>query len=301
MDVQTCRLIVLDRAVGSMTEFKQIVGRGTRVHEDTKKFYFTLIDFRGATNHFADPDFDGEPVRFTNRARTTPSPRPRCAATGDEEDPIPPEPGDDEVIVDGEPPDIDLAPAKIRARKVYVDGVGVTILAERVEYLDENGKLITETLRDFTKKALKKRFASLDDFLRRWKSADRKQTIIEELENEGLSLDPLAEEVGKDLDPFDLICHVAFDQPALTRRERADNVRKRDVFTKYGPQARAVLEALLQKYQDQGIIDLGDPRVLADSAASMRWERLSSSSRNSARARISTPPSRNSNPPFTRR
>ena len=149
-----------------------------------------------------------------------------------------------------------------KPRKVYVDGVGATILAERVEYLDENGKLITESLRDFTKKALKKRFASLDDFLKRWKSAERKQAIIEELENEGLSLDPLVEEVGKELDPFDLICHVAFDQPPLTRRERADNVRKRDVFTKYGPQARAVLEALLQKYQDQGVIDLADPRVL---------------------------------------
>ena len=149
-----------------------------------------------------------------------------------------------------------------RQRKIYVDGVGATIVAERVEYLDEKGKLVTETLRDFTKKALKKRFASLDDFLKRWKSAERKQAIVEELENEGLSLDPLAEEVGKDLDPFDLICHVAFDQPALTRRERADNVRKRDVFTKYGLQARAVLEALLQKYQDQGVIDLGDPRIL---------------------------------------
>jgi hypothetical protein len=143
-----------------------------------------------------------------------------------------------------------------------VDGVGATIVAERVEYLDEQGRLVTETLRDFTKNALKKRFASLDAFLKRWKSAERKQAIIDELENEGLSLDPLAEEVGKDLDPFDLICHVAFDQPPLTRRERADNVRKRDVFTKYGPQARAVLEALLQKYQDQGVIDLGDPRIL---------------------------------------
>ena len=131
-----------------------------------------------------------------------------------------------------------------------------------MEYLDEDGKLVTESLRDFTKKALKKRFASLDEFLKRWKSAERKQAIIEELENEGLPLDPLAEEVGKDLDPFDLICHVAFDQPPLTRRERAENVRKRDVFTKYGPQARAVLEALLQKYQDEGVIDLDDPRIL---------------------------------------
>jgi type I restriction enzyme R subunit len=137
-----------------------------------------------------------------------------------------------------------------------------TIVTERVEYLDEQGRLVTETLRDFTRSALKRRFVSLDDFLKRWKSAERKQAIIEELANEGLSLEPLAEEVGRDLDPFNLICFVAFDQPPLTRRERADNVRRRDVFTKYGPQARRVLEALLQKYQDQGVIDLGDPRIL---------------------------------------
>jgi type I restriction enzyme R subunit len=263
VDAQTCRLIVLDRPVGSMTEFKQIVGRGTRVHEDTKKFYFTLIDFRGATNHFADPDFDGEPVQIYEPGGDDPmTPPDDVPLTGDDEEPIPPTPGDDEVIVDGEPPDITINPDEEKPRKVYVDGVGATVVAERVEYLDENGKLVTESLRDFTKKALKKRFASLDDFLKRWKSAERKQAIIEELENEGLSLDPLAEEVGKDLDPFDLICHVVFDQPALTRRERAEDVRKRDVFTKYGPHARAVLEALLQKYQDQGVIDLGDPRVL---------------------------------------
>jgi len=263
VDAQTCRLIVLDRPVGSMTEFKQIVGRGTRVHEDTKKFYFTLIDFRGATNHFADPDFDGEPVQIYEPGEDDPiTPPDEVPLSANDEEPIPPTPGEDEVVVDGETPDVSIKPGEEKQRKVYVDGVGVSILAERVEYLDENGKLITESLRDFTKKALKKRFASLDDFLKRWKSTERKQAIVEELENEGLSLDPLAEEVGKDLDPFDLICHVAFDQPPLTRRERADNVRKRDVFTKYGPQARAVLEALLQKYQDQGVIDLADPRVL---------------------------------------
>jgi type I restriction enzyme, R subunit len=127
----------------------------------------------------------------------------------------------------------------VRIRKVYVDGVDVRIIAERVEYLDENGKLVTESLRDFTKAALKKRFASLDDFLKRWKAAERKQAIVDELEAEGLPLDPIAEELGKDLDPFDLICHVAFDKKPLTRRERAENVKKRDVFTKYGPQARA--------------------------------------------------------------
>jgi type I restriction enzyme R subunit len=262
VDAQTCRLIVLDRSVGSMTEFKQIVGRGTRVHEDTKKFYFTLIDFRGATNHFADPEFDGEPVQIYEPGQNDPIIPPDDVPPVDENgEPFPSQPGEDEAIVD-QPPDININTDEEPPRKIYVDGVGATIVAERVEYLDEQGRLVTETLRDFTKNALKKRFASLDAFLKRWKSAERKQAIIEELEIEGLSLDPLAEEVGKDLDPFDLICHVAFDQPALTRRERAENVRKRNVFTKYGPQARAVLEALLQKYQDQGVIDLGDPRIL---------------------------------------
>jgi type I restriction enzyme, R subunit len=264
VDAQTCRLIVLDRAVGSMTEFKQILGRGTRVHEDTKKYYFTLIDFRGATSHFADPTFDGEPVQIYEPGEDDPiTPPDDIPPTSDEDDPIPPEQGDDEtVIVNPEPPDINIPPGSGGRKKIYVDGVSAAIIAERVEYLDENGKLVTESLRDFTRKALKKRFASLDDFLTRWNAAERKQAIIEALASEGLPLDPLAEELGKDLDPFDLICHVAFDRPPLTRRERAENVRKRDVFTKYGPQARAVLEALLNKYQDQGVINLDDPRIL---------------------------------------
>jgi type I restriction enzyme R subunit len=125
---------------------------------------------------------------------------------------------------------------------------------ERVEYLDENGKLITESLRDFSRKAIRANYSSLDKFLRRWKTTEHKEAIIEELAAEGLLLEPLLEEVGKDLDPFDLICHIAFDQPPLTRRERADNVKKRDIFTKYGPQTRAVLEALLDKYQDEGVV-----------------------------------------------
>ena len=165
---------------------------------------------------------------------------------------MPPSPAMTRLIVDGEPPDISIPPDGETPQRSMSMASRATIVAERVEYLDENGKLVTESLRDFTKKALKNRFASLDDFLQRWKSAERKQAIVEELENEGLPLEPLAEEVGKDLDPFDLICHVAFDQPPLTRRERADNVRKRDVFTKYGPQARAVLEALLAKVSGRG-------------------------------------------------
>jgi type I restriction enzyme R subunit len=176
-------------------------------------------------------------------------------------DPVPTQPGEDEVVVDA-PPDISIDPGATPQTKIYVDGVSVTVIAERVQYLDEDGKLITESLRDFTKNALKKRFVSLDRFLTQWKAADRKQAIVEELEQEGLSLEPLVDEVGKELDPFDLICHVAFDQPPLTRKERAEKVRKQNIFTKYGPQARAVLEALLQKYQDQGAMNLDDPRVL---------------------------------------
>lgn len=264
VDAQTCRLIVLEREVNSMTEFKQIVGRGTRVHEDTKKYYFTLIDFRKATNHFADPDFDGEPVQIYEPGENDPvNPPDDVPPTSDEEEPIPPEPGaDEEIIVDTVPPDITIPPGGNPRRKYYIHGDPVTIVAERIEYLDEYGKLVTESLRDYSKKTLRKRFASLNEFLTQWNGAERKEAIIEELKNEGLLLDPLAEEVGKELDPFDLICHVAFDQPPLTRRDRVENVRKRDVFTKYGIQARAVLEALLKKYQDEGVTALDDPRIL---------------------------------------
>ena len=213
VDVQTCRLIVLDRAVGSMTEFKQIVGRGTRVHEDTGKFYFTLIDFRGATGHFADPEFDGEPVQLYEPGEDDPIVPP---------DPPPPGPDDGEIIDDGwdPPPPPEPSPRK----KIYVDGIEATIVAERVEYLDGRGKLITESLRDFTRKVLRRRFASLDDFLNRWNAAERKQAIIDAIAGEGLPLPVIVQELGKDLDPFDFVCHVAFDAKPLTRRERAESL-----------------------------------------------------------------------------
>ena len=258
VDAQTCRLIVLDRDVGSMTEFKQIVGRGTRIHEDTRKFYFTLIDFRGATNHFADPAFDGEPVQIYQPGENdsmVPPNEPSEASPAEV-------PGPDEFIVDDGLPDLDAISTGAKIKKVYVDGVGAKIVAERIEYLDADGKLITESLRHFTKRALRKRFASLDDFLKRWKSEERKKAILEELEAEGLPLDPIAEELGTNLDPFDLICHVAFGKKPLTRRERAENVKKRDVFSRYAGQARAVLDALLEKYADEGVLDLSDANVL---------------------------------------
>jgi type I restriction enzyme R subunit len=238
VDAQTCRLIVLDREVGSMTEFKQIVGRGTRVHEDTKKYYFTLVDFRKATNHFADLDFDGEPVQIYEPGEGDPvTPPDNAPPTDDGEDTIPPEPSDEETVVDGyPPPDITLPPGVAEPpAKYYIKGKPVTVLTERVEYLDDSGKLVTESLRDYSRKTIRQHYASLDEFLRRWNAAERKEAVIEELAEEGLLLDPLLEEVGKDLDPFDLICHIAFDQPPLTRRERANNVRQRDVFSQYGP------------------------------------------------------------------
>ncbi|MBP8168963.1 MAG: DEAD/DEAH box helicase family protein [Azonexus sp.] len=256
VDAQTCRLIVLDRAVGSMTEFKQIVGRGTRVHEETKKYYFNLVDFRKATNHFADPDFDGEPVQIYEPGEDDPvTPPDDLPPIADPEEPVPPEPGEDEEILeDPLPPGPTPPPPPPPQPKFYISGRPVTVLTERVEYLDENGKLITESLRDYSRKAIRAHYASLDNFLARWRSTERKEALIEELAEEGLLLEPLMEEIGKDLDPFDLICHIAFDQPPLTRRERANSVKKRDIFTKYGQEARAVLEALLGKYQDEGVV-----------------------------------------------
>ena len=260
VDVQTCRLIVLDRAVGSMTEFKQIVGRGTRVHEDTRKFYFTVIDFRGATSHFADPEFDGEPVQIYEPEEGDPIDPPDPPPVDEDDDPNPEDPSEDETVIDD--PDWPLPPGTGTQKKIYVDGISATIVAERVEYLDEHGKLVTESLHDYTRKVLRKRFASLDDFLRRWNAAERKQAIIEEMASEGLPLTVIAEELGTGLDPFDLVCHVAFDAKPLTRRERAESVKKRDVFTKYREQARAVLGALLDKYADEGVLNLDDANVL---------------------------------------
>ncbi|MCR9140135.1 MAG: DEAD/DEAH box helicase family protein [Alphaproteobacteria bacterium] len=267
VDAQTCRLIALDREIGSMTEFKQIVGRGTRVHADTGKYYFTLMDFRGATNHFADPDFDGEPVQIYQPGRDDPMTPPDDQST---EPPNNPE-GGETVIID--PIDPTLPPydpsdsdgptgGSGPQKKIYVDGVGASIIKERVEYLDADGKLVTESLKDFTKRHLTRRFASMDDFLRRWNAEERKQAILDELSEEGLDITLIGKELDRDLDPFDLICHIAFDAKPLTRRERAENVKKRDVFNRYGEQARVVLEALLEKYADDGVLTLDDTNIL---------------------------------------
>jgi type I restriction enzyme, R subunit len=239
VDAQTCKLIVLDQTIHSLSSFKQIIGRGTRINEDYGKFFFAIIDFKKATELFADPEFDGPPEQIYQ-----------------------PKPGDPP-----NPPDVDPGPEpepKPDAGRVkYVVGsVEVAVVAERVQYYGNDGRLITEELRDYTRRNVHQEYATLEQFLKVWTSAERKHEITEQLEDQGILLSELAQHVGRDYDAFDLVCHVAFDQPPLTRKERVNNVRKRDVFTKYGAQARAVLEALLEKYADSGIDQVEDINVL---------------------------------------
>lgn len=230
LDATTCKLIVIDKNIESMTEFKQIIGRGTRINEEFNKYFFTIMDFRKATELFADPEFDGEPL-------------PNKDFPGDREPKKRPELGDG-------------------GTKYYVRDVPVSVVAERVQYYDENGNLITDSLKDYTKKAIEKQYASLDSFLKSWTDAEKKTAVINELKDQGVIFEALAEEVGKDYDPFDLVCHIAFDQPPRSRKERAEKARKTSYFAKFGDQARAVLDALLSKYADEGIENLENLEVL---------------------------------------
>lgn len=268
VDAKTCKLIVIDQTINSMTQFKQIVGRGTRIREDYNKLYFTIMDFKGATRLFQDKDFDGEPVTVYEPDPDDPiippvedgeevsgNPSPSGGKTGDET-------GDEEE--GGED-----GGGETGGRVRYViDDVDVKPAIERTQYLDENGKLITEDyrilLKDDIKKTLLREFGSLKDFLRRWSEAERKQAVIDELKDQGIPLEVLREAVpdGAQIDAFDLVAHIAFDQPPLTRKERANNVKKRNYFGKYGDEARTVLEALLEKYADHGITNIEDPKIL---------------------------------------
>ena len=241
VDAKTCKLIVLDQRIQSMIEFKQIIGRGTRIHEEAGKLWFTIMDFKKATELFADKDWDGEP-------EVTYEPGP-----GDPQEP--PEPPDGP-----EPPP--PPPPPEGTVKYVISGVEVMVLAERVQYYGKDGRLITESLTDYTKQTVREQYATVDDFLRRWTEADRKEAVIDELREQGVLLEALADMVGTEMDPFDLVCHVVYDRPPLTRRERANEVKKRDVFTKYGEQARAVLDALLEKYANAGLVHIEDMGVL---------------------------------------
>ena len=248
VDAKTCKLVVLDRTINSMTEFKQIIGRGTRIDEDYGKLWFTILDFKRATELFADEAFDGDPVVIYNPGANDPVTPP--AGPDGNPDEIP---GNDGISED--------PPGGGRVKYV-IDNVTVYVANERVQYYGSDGKLITESLKDFTRILLNKRFASLDSFLQTWNDAEKKAAIIAELEEQGILFDELAKETGKELDPFDLICHIAFGQKPLTRRERAENVKKRDYFGKYGGTARKVLEVLLDKYADEGIGNIEQMEIL---------------------------------------
>jgi type I restriction enzyme R subunit len=255
VDAQTCHLIVLDKRINSMTEFKQIIGRGTRINEDYNKFFFTIMDFKRATTLFADPDFDGDPVQIYEpsfKDSPVPPDEPFAGREGEILDPLTYD------LYGG----LDPLEAAQRLAKYYVDDVEVTVATERVQYLDADGKLITESLTDYTRKTVRKSYATLNTFLSAWKAADRKQAIIEELAGRGVFLEELAEQIGRDYDAFDLLCHVAFDQPPRTRRDRAEKVRKRNVFAKYGERARVVLDALLEKYADAGLKSVESLEIL---------------------------------------
>lgn len=243
VDAKTCKVIVIDKIINSMTTFKQIVGRGTRIDESHNKYFFTIMDFKRATELFKDPDFDGEPVVIYEPE--------------DDDSPVPPDPkpedGEEDEGEFDEPDGI---------YKIRVSGVEVHILNEEVKIFGEDGTMVTESYRDYSRKTIRNEFQSLDGFLQKWSDSKKKAAIIKELAEHGIELSKLAQEVGKDYGDFDLICHIAFDQPPLTRRERANNVKKRNYFTQYGEQVRTVLENLLDKYADEGVEGIENNNVL---------------------------------------
>jgi type I restriction enzyme, R subunit len=255
VDVQTCKLIVLDSNINSITEFKQIIGRGTRINEDYEKFYFTIMDFRNVTNHFADKDFDGDPVQV------------KMFKEGEE---IKPEDifEDSDELKEGEriihKPDVTIYDAGENPKKFYIQDAEVSVINDSYQYLDPNGKLITESIFDYTKKGIKEKFRTIDEFLKNWNILDQKRALVEELNKYGLNLDCLAEQIpnGKQYDPFDLILHVAYGEKPKTRSERAKKVKKDSYWNKYGEEARKVISALLDKYSDEGLENLEDARVL---------------------------------------
>ncbi|SIS04124.1 type I restriction enzyme, R subunit [Peribacillus simplex] len=267
VDAKMCKLIVLENNINSMTEFKQIIGRGTRLLEEYGKTYFTIMDFRNSSRLFADPAFDGRPEVVIDLDGNDPVDEPDPPTDGGEEG-TGEDTGNDGVKEDnGEYGTGDTPPfndeGEDKPRKYYIGDVTVRVLSERVQYVDKDGKLITESLTDYTKKNILEQYARLDDFLRTWTEAEKKQAIIDELQDSGVLLDAVREELGKtELDDFDLICHLAYDKPPLTKKERAENVKKRHYLYNYSDVAQQVIEALLDKYANDGIKEIEDTKVL---------------------------------------
>jgi type I restriction enzyme R subunit len=258
VDAKTCKLIVLDQNIQSMTEFKQIIGRGTRIDESYNKFWFTIMDFKNATKLFSDPKFDGDPVQIYEPKRDEPI--------------TPPEPND-ETAEPSATYDIDTGiltdpPApQPKEPKIHMgNDEKVKITDIRVTVTGADGTQETQSLTNYTRHCVNKHYTTLNDFLRRWTEADKKQAIIQELTEQGVFWQELhqtvSQKLGYELDPFDLICHIVFDQPPLSRKERADNVKKRDYFSQYQGAAKQVLEALLDKYADVGIEEIEKTEVI---------------------------------------
>lgn len=246
VNCQTCKNIVLDNIFGEngMTEFKQIIGRGTRIAEDYGKMYFTILDFRNATRLFADPKFNGPDVQdidydpeYNKDKKTVPT-------------------NTDEHL-DTEAPNEEKA-----KKKVYINNVAVELLSERVQYYDNDGRLVTESLKDFTKRNVLKDYASLDDFLQFWTSEEKRAVIIEELEDKGIFIEELRKMYPADVDDFDLICDIAYGIKPLTKSERAKSSRVNEVLNRYSDQCKEILNILLEKYANDEIDDITDQKIL---------------------------------------
>lgn len=281
VDAKTCKLVVLDQNIQSMTKFKQIIGRGTRIDDKYNKLWFTILDFKKATELFADERFDGVPekIMVTKPEVIVDIDNPEfdeeLAATTEEDTVakgVKEEQGEYSAADNGQgtsnEPEWKDGPIGLDEDekkpfiKFHISGVEVKKLAERVQYYDSDGKLVTESFKDYTRKTVMQQYATVQEFRKHWNEADRKQVIIDELASLGVIWQALEDDVSRDLDPFDLICHVAFDQPPLTRQERANNVKKRNYFGKYSEDAKQVLDTLLEKYADQGVTEIESKNVL---------------------------------------
>ena len=255
-DCKTCKLIVLDSNINSMTEIKQIIGRGTRIREDFGKTYFTILDFRNASRLFSDPDFDGEPISIKVVKPGEPMPT-------EDEDKIE-NSGDDTKPTDKNNVDINHPGKTVNTNtKIRVNGVDVNIYNEICSYYDKDGKLVTESLKDFSKRSILNEYASLNDFINKWNSTDRKQAILDELKEQGVLLDELRKDVGnEDIGDFDLILHIAYDKKPLTRYERVNKVLKKGYLYKYSEMDQNILKDLLEKYSDNNELELTDTKIL---------------------------------------
>lgn len=235
VNVKTCKIIVLDSNINSMTEFKQIIGRGTRLDPEHGKEYFTIIDFRGVSRLFADPAFDGEPIEIADGNNSSGHDRKNSGSEVNE-----------------------------GLHTKYEVSHSVKVLGDQTQYLDDHGDLITTSLTDYTKKNILGKYATLDKFLQDWNSATKKQELLDSLEEHGILYQEIMKQENiKDLDPFDLIVHLAYNQKPLTKAERINNVKKSGLLDKYQGAAREILNKLIDKYKNNGIADLESNQVLS--------------------------------------